>query len=300
MSQNFIPLIFAGDYNVYSVARAFHEQYDIKSHVFGKYGTGPCIGSKIMYYTANSKIDEQDTFLAVVTEFAEKNKDKTILAIGCGDSYVQLLSQNRDNLPENVIAPYIDVDMMNNLIHKEKFYMMCEETGVDYPNTFVHRQETGHEFELPFEAPFIIKPSNGIEYWRHPFPTQKKVYKAEDKKELLSILDDIYGAGYEDSIIIQDFIPGDDTYMRVLTNYSDRNGIVKLMSMGHVLLEVHTPHGIGNHAVIITEHNEEVAQKFKKLLEEMHYIGFSNFDIKFDQRDGKYKVFEINTRQGRS
>jgi len=300
MSQNFIPLLFAGDINVYSVARAFHEQYDIKSNVFGKYKTGPCFDSKIMNYIANPKIDEQDTFLAVLKEFAEENQDKTILAVGCGDSYVQLLSQNRDNLPENVIAPYIGIDMMNDLIHKEKFYMMCEETGVDYPKTFVHHEEMGQEFELPFEAPFIIKPSNGIEYWRHPFATQKKVYKAKDRKELLRILSDIYGSGYEDSLIIQDFIPGDDTYMRVLTNYSDQNGKVKLMSLGHVLLEVHTPHGIGNHAVIITEHNEEVTEKFKKLLEDMHYIGFSNFDIKYDQRDGKFKVFEINTRQGRS
>ena len=37
MSRNFIPLLFAGDINVYSVARAFHEQYDIKASVFGKY-----------------------------------------------------------------------------------------------------------------------------------------------------------------------------------------------------------------------------------------------------------------------
>lgn len=62
----------------------------------------------------------------------------------------------------------------------------------------------------------------------------------------------------------------------------------------------HTPHGIGNHAVIITEHNEQLEQSFKKLLEDIGYVGFSNFDIKYDQRDGKYKVFEINTRQGRS
>ncbi|HML38901.1 MAG TPA: ATP-grasp domain-containing protein [Bacillota bacterium] len=300
MSQNFIPLLFGGDINVYSVARAFHEQYDIKSRAFGKYNTGPCTDSRILNYTANAKLEEEDTFLAVLKSFAEANRDETILAVGCGDSYVQLLSKNRDNLPENVVAPYIDIDLMNRLIHKEKFYQMCGEEGIDYPATFVHGKDMGEDFELPFEAPYIVKPSNGIEYWRHPFPTQKKVYKAKDRKELHEILGDIYGAGYDDSIVIQDFIPGDDTYMRVLTNYSDRDGQVKLMALGHVLLEEHTPHGLGNHAVIITEHNEELAEKFKTLLEKLHFVGFSNFDIKYDQRDGKFKVFEINTRQGRS
>ena len=101
-------------------------------------------------------------------------------------------------------------------------------------------------------------------------------------------------------MIIQNFIPGDDTYMRVLTNYSDKHGKVKMMCRGHVLLEEHTPHGLGNHAVIITEHNEELQRQFKTLLENIGYTGFSNFDIKYDQRDGKFKVFEINTRQGRS
>ncbi|QHI73264.1 carboxylate--amine ligase [Aminipila terrae] len=300
MKNKFIPLLFAGDINVYSVARAFHEEYGIKPFVYGKFPTGPCYKSKIMNYNANPKADEQDTFLSLVLGFAEKHKDTKILLIGCGDSYVQLISENKDRLPENIIAPYIHIDMMNNLIHKEKFYDMCEKIGVDYPNTFVHKKELGHSFELPFDAPFIIKPSNGIEYWRHPFTTQKKVYKADSREELDSVLDDIYGSGYEDSIIIQDFIPGDDTFMRVLTNYSDKNGKVKMMCLGHVLLEEHTPHGIGNHAVIITEHNETVEAQFKQLLESMNYIGFSNFDIKYDTRDGKYKVFEINTRQGRS
>jgi D-aspartate ligase len=88
--------------------------------------------------------------------------------------------------------------------------------------------------------------------------------------------------------------------MHVLTNYSDRDGKVKMMCMGHVLLEEHTPHGIGNHAVIITERVPSVEKKLKDLLESIGYVGFSNFDIKYDQRDGIYKVFEINTRQGRS
>ncbi|MDD3897659.1 MAG: ATP-grasp domain-containing protein [Syntrophomonadaceae bacterium] len=296
----FIPLLFAGDINVYSVARAFHEMYGISSYVYGKYQSGPCADAAIMHYSANPKIDEQDTFLSVVKRFASQHSKETVLVLGCGDSYVQLISQNRDNMPENIVAPYIDIEMMNDLIHKEKFYSMCERMDVDYPDTFVYRRDMGEVTELPFDGPFIIKPSNGIEYWRFPFPTQKKVYKEDTLQALNRVLGDIYGAGYSDSVIIQNFIPGDDTFMRVLTCYSDQTGTVKLMCLGHVLLEEHTPHGIGNHAVIVTERNEALEEQFRKLLDGMGYVGFSNFDIKYDQRDGKYKVFEINTRQGRS
>ena len=300
MDKKFIPLLFAGDINVVSVARAFHEQYGIVSSCYGKYPTGPCMDSKIIDYKANEKADQQDTFLQLVNDFAAKHSDKTVLVIGCGDSYVQLASANKNNFPENVIAPYIDVDLMNDLIHKEKFYAMCERVGVDYPTTYVHRKEMGLDVEAPFEGRYVVKPSNGIEYWRHPYPTQKKVYIEDTWQDVQCVLGDIYESGYDDSVIIQNFIPGDDTYMHVLTNYSDKNGQVKMMCLGHVLLEEHTPHGLGNHAVIITEKNEKLQAQFKALLEDIGYVGFSNFDIKYDHRDGKYKVFEINTRQGRS
>ena len=300
VAETFIPLLFAGDINVYSVARAFHEAYGIRSVGYGKYPTGPCYHSRIIDYRANEKADEQDTFLALVTEFAAEHADKTVLLMGCGDSYVQLCSQNKDRLPENVVTPYIDIDLMNDLIHKEKFYQLCEQVGVDYPDTFVYHPGEPRDFELPFTGPFIIKPSNGIEYWRHPYATQKKVYKVDTRSQLDQVLCDIYDSGYDDSVIIQNFIPGDDSYMRVLTSHSDRNGKVKMMCLGHVLLEEHTPHGIGNHAVIITERNEVIEGQLRALLDRLHFVGFSNFDIKYDRRDGKYKVFEINTRQGRS
>ena len=131
-------------------------------------------------------------------------------------------------------------------------------------------------------------------------PGVKKVFICQTWEELLHALDLVYASGYPDHMVIQEFIPGDDTYMRVMTNYSDRSGQVKLMCLGHVLLEEHSPHGIGNHAVIITEYDEALSLKIKQLLEELHYTGFSNFDIKYDSRDGKYKLFEINCRQGRS
>lgn len=53
----FVPLLFAGDINVYSLARAFHEAYGIKPYAYGKYQTGPCWESKIMHYRANPRAD---------------------------------------------------------------------------------------------------------------------------------------------------------------------------------------------------------------------------------------------------
>lgn len=299
--QSFIPLLLGGDINVYSMARAFHEAYQIPSVVFGKYPTGPCRGSKIIQLqTFGEQNDQPEVLFQNVCRFAQQHPDKTILLIGCGDSYVQRIAETKGRYPKNVVTPYIDSSLMETLIHKERFYALCEEHGIDYPSTFIHRREMGHDFTLPFEPPYIVKPSNGVAYWEHPFPIQNKVYKAKDRAHLEQILDEIYGSGYPDTIVIQDFIPGDDTYMRVLTNYSDQNGKVKFMCLGHVLLEEHTPHGIGNHAVILNEVNEELSRKLQGFLEAVGFVGFSNFDIKYDQRDGKFKVFEINVRQGRS
>lgn len=296
----FIPLLFAGDINIYSVARAFHEEYGIKAYGYGKVAGGPCYGSDIINYTADPKADQPEHFVELVTKFAEDHADKKVILIGCGDSYVDIASKNKYNFPENVIVPCIDNELMSQITNKERFYQLCQDHGVEYPDTFVHTKEMGYELVLPFDAPFIVKPANSITYWEHPFEGQKKVYKINSYEELCHVLKSIYDAGYEDSLIIQGFIPGDDSYMRVLTSYSNKEGKVQMMCLGHVLLEEHTPKGIGNHAVILTEKDEDLMLKYKKLLEEIGYIGFSNFDIKYDERDGRFKAFEINTRQGRS
>lgn len=300
MEHNFQPLLFGGDINVYSVARAFHEAYGIKSVCYGKFASGPAYGSTIIDYRVCPQNEDAATFRENVAKAAQEFADKTVLVIGCGDSYVKLAAENKQYFPENCIAATVSGELINTLINKEKFYALCDEYGIDHPGTFIYRKEMGHDFNLNFQPPYICKPANGVAYWEHPFEGNEKVFTCPDRKNLEEVLDKVYASGYPDTMIIQDFIPGDDSYMRVLTNYSDRNGKVKLMCMGHVLLEEHTPHGIGNHAVIITEYDEALSLKIKQLLEELHYTGFSNFDIKYDSRDGKYKLFEINCRQGRS
>ena len=84
--KTFIPVLLGGDINTYSVARAFYEQYQVNSYVFGKYQTGPSFNSQITVYEGNPKIDTDDYFLERISRFAGEHKDKKILLIGCGDS----------------------------------------------------------------------------------------------------------------------------------------------------------------------------------------------------------------------
>ena len=298
--REFIPVLLGADINTYSVARAFYEAYQVKTYVFGKYMSGPSCYSKIINYKANPKMDTEEVFMKMIRMMSKKFKDKKIFVLGCGDNYVTLVAKCNPQLPENVIAPYIDIDLMNHLVQKEKFYELCEEHGIDYPETLVYRREMGHDFEVNFKYPVILKASDSVDYFAHDFENLHKIFKLNSREEIDKTIDEIYEAGYSGTLIIQDMIPGNDEYMRVLTSYSGKDGKVKMMCLGHVLLEEHTPLGLGNHALIMTEPNEELMLKAKKLLEELHFVGFSNFDIKYDSRDGKFKFFELNVRQGRS
>ena len=54
-------------------------------------------------------------------------------------------------------------------------------------------------------------------------------------------------------MVLQKMVPGGDDHMRVLTAFSDENGKVRAMCLGHTMVEEHTPHGLGNHAAIVSE-----------------------------------------------
>lgn len=305
VTNNDFELVIAGaDLNCYNVARAFHEQYQTRAYAFGRYEIGCTKHSKIIKFTEIPDFDNPDVFVKVLTEFAESHNDKKLILMGCTDDYAGLIIKSKKALEKYYIMPYIDEELWQKLQSKANFYKECDASGILYPKTkIIDNKFDMSELSpksLGFDYPIIVKPSSSILYWKYPFDGMKKVYIAKSPNEAYDIISTIYASGYPDEIILQDKIPGDDSNMRVLTAYSDKNGKVKMMCLGHVLLEEHTPKAIGNHAAIITEHNEKLCEGFKTYLENIGYVGFSNFDIKFDERDGTYRAFEINLRQGRS
>ena len=162
---SFQPLLFGGDINVYSVARAFHEAYGIKSIAYGKFHTFPCAFSAIIDYRTCPENEEDEVFLQHVNEVCAQLPDKTVLVIGCGDSYVQLAARYKDQMPANAIAPYIPGDLLDRLINKEYFYQLCDQHGIDHPATVIYDKSMGHDFDLPWGPPYIAKPADGVAYW---------------------------------------------------------------------------------------------------------------------------------------
>ena len=78
------------------------------------------------------------------------------------------------------------------------------------------------------------------------------MYFINDEAELRRTIENIYNSSYDGVLIIQKFVSGDDTNMRVLNVYSDRNGKVKVMSLGQPILEEYHPATYGNYAAIIS------------------------------------------------
>ena len=179
---------------------------------------------------------------------------------------------------------------------------MCEKYGLPYPKTQIITKKMFEEnaVKQPFAYPVALKAANSIEWLEVDFEGRKKAFRIQNDQELSYVLEQAYHNGYQSDFILQDFIPGDDSKMRVLNAYVAQNSHVKMMCMGHRLLEDPEPDAIGNYVAILPDFNQEICDKIKSFLEAISFTGYANFDMKYDERDHSYKLFEMNLRQGRS
>jgi len=302
-NKPFIPIIIGTDINAYNMAISFHEEYNIKPILVGKEAMSFTKWSNIIEHTEiHANLWDKTSFVQVLTKVAEKYSvpGKQLLLIGTNDFYVRLIIEHAKVLKEMYVFNYMQEDLMNNLLVKTNFYKLCEEHGIDAPKTYYYSCAKKEVFKEEVLFPLIIKPSDGVQYYQNKFPGQQKVYRVENRKELNDVIDQVNASGYEADLIIQDYIPGDDTYMWDSVFYMSSKGKAQLGTFAQVVLQEHTVTAIGNYTALITRYNEEMMLKLQRFLEAVGYVGFANFDLKFDERDGKFKVFEVNIRQGRS
>ena len=117
------PVLVGGDINCYSVARAYHEAYGVKSIAFGKIRIGATNHSKIIDYREGTTIEDEEGFikklLDLADELAEPNKVFIIHRLDKDTSGILMLAKNEK------IKNMFQKDW-NNIVIERKYYAIVE------------------------------------------------------------------------------------------------------------------------------------------------------------------------------
>lgn len=303
--MNFDVLIIGTDANAYYLARCYHELYNKKATVLGHTWL-PFTGySDILTVIYNNKIWEEAEFLNAIYEIKKEKGDIPLILISSNETYAGFISKNREKLiADGFLLNYPSTEIIDTLMYKDLFYKTYE-GKLDLPKTVYYNCKTEDNSLEGLSFPVVVKPANVIIYNHLNFEGKNKIYKLDTKEELEQTVQRIVDGGYDDYLIIQDFIPGDDSFLFDAVAYCDKNGKVNFLSFAQIGLQEQSKNMVGNAAVLINGKNpfgntEETAEKLKNFLEEIGYKGFAEFDLKYDVRDKKFKVLEVNARQGRS
>ena len=301
-------VLLGSDLNVYYMARCYYEKYDEPVDVIATEPIRFTQHSSIVNIEYHPDLKTNEGFVNALTEYGKNHLEGgRTLVIPCHDVYVRLLLENHEALDHYFVYNCPKLEIAETFLDKEKFYKTFKDSGLSFARTEYYDCSEKETKPIPVDMyyPLIIKPGDGIEYNKHHFEGQPKVFKATTPDNAVNFINKVKASGYKDTLLVQEFIPGDDSRLFDAVFYCTKNGKAELASFAQIGLQEHGPTAIGNCTVLINGFNqfgntEETVKKLKAFLEGIHYTGFAEFDLKYDERTKTFKVMEINPRQARS
>lgn len=305
----FRAVIMGSDLGVYSLARAFHEAYGTTSVVVAQDTRGPIVSSAIIdpvYTGADAGAPE---LVEALLRIARENAGTSLILLAGGEDHLDMIEEHRAVLEPHYLLPYPDGAVLRRARDKRGLYEACAELDLPFPAIAevdvaalaVDPGTGARVVTLPagLSFPVAVKPANSGEWSHLTFPGKKKAYWVPDAAELTRVLTAVADGGYRDQMLIQEFVPGDDTWGRTVTCYVASNGEVTLAASGILLLGMHTPSMIGNSVAILTRPQPELCEQVTRLVGHLGLRGFVNVDLKVDPRDGVARFLDLNARAGR-
>lgn len=302
--MDFEVLILGTDANAYYMARCCYEATHKKAYLIGKDRLAFTKFSNILNVEYVEYLWDLEIFLNTLEQFAKRHQDKKIILISTNETYAEYISANKKKLSKQYVYNYPSVEVIKSLTNKETFYKTYEKSCLKFPKTIYY--DCVKDTKVPkMTYPIVLKPANVVMYNHLKFEGKNKIYKLNSIEEVNEVLFRIKNGGYTDKLILQEFIPGDDSNLFDSVVYVNTKGQVEFISFAQIGLQERTKSMVGNAAVLINGFNttkgrvETQVKDIKEFMENIGYTGFAEVDMKYDERDNTFKVLEINARQGR-
>lgn len=302
-NDEFVPILLGTSLNTYSIARTFHETYGVRSLALGRFPLRETAGSAIVGVRAYRDFDQPEAVVRRLKEVAQEFPGRTLILLANIEYYTSVVLAHRAELDPLFAIPMIPAETAAQLMNKTDFYRTCARLGVPHPLT-VELSESDLTAdgawgdELPFTYPVVLKPSNTDIYAQMSFEGKKKVFIVDSSLELRETAQRIYQAGYDDLLVVQEYLHGDESVMRVVNTYSDRTGRMRLLSAGQIVLSEYNPKMVGNYNAVVSISDDALTESIRTFLDSLGYVGPANFDVMYDVKTGESKLLEINLRQG--
>nr|WP_282944314.1 hypothetical protein [Cellulomonas endometrii] len=297
--------MLGADIGVYALARAFHEQYGVRSIVVSGAALGPVAHSRILDNVLVEDGHDPRQLVDALLRVAREQAGRRLVLLANSDWLVRVVVQHRAELEPHYVVPFLSEELLDRLSDKATFSEIATDLGLAVPRTIVQDFALADDpawAPVPVDVgyPLIAKAASSADYQDVTFPGKKKVFEISTPDELDALWASLRAAGFRGRFVVQEMIPGDDTQMRSITAYVDGRGSITLLCSAHVLLEEHTPSGLGNPAAMVVTREDAMLEQAATFLRGVGYVGFANFDVKVDPRDGAFRFFEVNPRIGRN
>jgi predicted ATP-grasp superfamily ATP-dependent carboligase len=209
------------------------------------------------------------------------------------DAMVCAIAETRSELdPHFAIPPSIQPETTDKLVNKRRFYEACCEAGIDAPKTaFAEKPCELRELTKDFAFPLLLKPQSG-HLWREELGGKKLLVVNS-----LADLDDAIDRFGErcDELMVQELIPGEEENIWVAGVHIRTDNELGCMFVGRKLRQ-HPPR-FGSASLAESRYRPEIAKLSLEFLDHIGFQGVCGTEFKFDARDGKYKMIEVNQRQ---
>ena len=257
----------------------------------------PALRSKYLkkFFIQTYNDQRKDEYFDYLVKIAKDTIKRKAILIPTSDELVIFVADYRDQLKEFFFFPDISSDLAQDLADKKKLFELATKYGVPTPDTqFPQTPDNVKSISSNISYPVMLKAIDGGKLYSR---TGKKMEICKTKEDLIEnfkLLDD----PSDPNLMIQELIPGDDDQVFIFNGYFDNKSNPLISFTGHKIRQF--PVHVGCASLGECSWNQRVADKTCELMKKVKYKGILDIGYRYDARDGKYKVLDINPRVGQA